>query len=216
MLDVPECEWEQMLSKGWRRFGAAYFRPKCRSCFECVSLRIDVKNFKPTRSQSRALRHISKLRLEIGPPLIDKDRLELYQEWHDLQGQKRDWELDSISADRYFYDFAFPHECAREFAYYDDSSSSERPIIVAIVDETKNALSAVYTFYDPKYAKISPGTGSILRQIEVAQASDKQYVYLGYRVLGCASSQYKGRFRPHQLLDGRPTENEESQWNNIV
>ncbi|MEE2903141.1 MAG: arginyltransferase [Myxococcota bacterium] len=216
MLDVPATEWESMLSKGWRRFGAAYFRPKCPACSECVSLRIPVKNFKPSRNQSRALRNISKFRLEIGPPLIDQERLQLYQEWHDLQGQKRDWELDSISADRYFYDFAFPHECAREFAYYDDSSSSDRPVIVAIVDETENALSAVYTFYDPKYAKLSPGTGSIVRQIEIARSSQKEYVYLGYRVLNCASSEYKGRFRPHELLAGRPGEFEEPTWTTIV
>jgi leucyl-tRNA---protein transferase len=37
-------------------------------------------------------------------------------------------------------------------------------------------------------------------------------VYLGYRVLGCPSMRYKGTFRPHELLLGRPGPEEEPRW----
>ena len=89
-------------------------------------------------------------------------------------------------------------------------------VAVGIVDETPTALSAVYTFYDPEYRSSSLGTASILRQIEAAKRRDKQWLYLGYRVMGCKSSEYKARFRPHQVLRGYPSFSEVPEWSTPV
>ena len=148
----------------------------------------------------------------VGPPRIDSERLELYQRWHDSQGDKREWEKNPMTGERYFHEFAFPHECVREFAYYDDEGEVATLVAIAIVDETPNALSAVYTYFNPDYAGLSPGTGSILRQIDVARQLNKEWLYLGYRVLGCPSSVYKQKFYPHEILQGRPAEEGDSSW----
>ena len=54
MTNVTPDELEWMLTRGWRRFGHLYFRPACPACSECVSLRIPVATFAPTKSQRRA------------------------------------------------------------------------------------------------------------------------------------------------------------------
>lgn len=208
MLEVDPEELDHLLERGWRRFGPAYFRPGCPSCEECVPLRIPVARFRPSRTQRRVLKSTSEVRLVVRPPLVDQERLDLYHRWHVMQGGRRGWSDDSIDAEEYYHQFAFPHPCVREFAYY----HGRRLIAVAIVDETPRALSAVYTYHDPDYRKYSLGTASILYQIEAAKRRGKPWVYLGYRVLGCRSSEYKAKFQPHELLVGWPDLHERPDW----
>lgn len=208
MVDVDAAQWELLLERGWRRFGVAYFRPKCHACSECVPLRVVVDEFSASRNQRRIASKGASIRLEIGTPRIDDERLELYQAWHDMQSDARGWGGDVMTAERYFHEFAFPHPSVREFAYYD----ADRLIAVGIVDETPSALSAVYTYHHPEYRSHSLGTLSILRQVEVARRAKKTWLYLGYRVLGCVSSQYKARFRPHEVLKGWPGGDEPATW----
>ncbi|MGH7440846.1 MAG: arginyltransferase, partial [Polyangiaceae bacterium] len=56
MLDVTPAEMQTLLEHGWRRFGPMYFRPACAQCSECVSLRVVVGGFAPSKSQRRAAR----------------------------------------------------------------------------------------------------------------------------------------------------------------
>lgn len=208
MLDVSRDELDYLLARGWRRFGPAYFRPGCAGCSECVPLRIPVATFEPTKSQRRVWKKCKHFRLEVGRPVVDEARLELYHAWHRLQGTRRGWPDDRIDAAEYYHQFAFPHPCVREFAYYD----GDHLVGIGIVDETPTALSAVYTFYDPAYSNVSPGTASVLFQLERARLLGKTHVYLGYRVLGCKSSQYKAKFGPHELLHGWPELDEQPDW----
>jgi arginine-tRNA-protein transferase len=208
MLDIEPRELDHLLERGWRRFGLAYFRPHCGPCSECVPLRIPVATFKASRNQRRWFNKSKSLKMVVGPPKIDDERLELYERWHAMQGSARGWQHDPITAEDYYHQFAFPHPCVRELAYFD----GDQLVAVSIVDETPKAFSAVYTYHHPDYRKLSLGTASILWQIELAGRSQKRWVYLGYRVLGCLSSEYKARFRPHELLIGWPALNETPEW----
>ncbi|MCB9646667.1 MAG: arginyltransferase [Deltaproteobacteria bacterium] len=213
MLDVSPEELEHLLARGWRRFGPAYFRPGCARCSECVPLRVPVQDFVPSRSQRRVARRTEGLRMVVGRPQVDAARLELYHRWHASQGAARGWPEDRIDVEEYYHQFAFPHPSVREAAYYDDAApGGPRLVGVAIMDETPESLSAVYTYHDPDYHRDSLGTASVLRQIDEARRRGKRWVYLGYRVMGCASSRYKARFRPHELLDGWPELNEAPRW----
>ncbi len=208
MVDVEPQALDFLLERGWRRFGLAYFRPRCGPCSECVPLRIPVETFQPSRNQKRTATRSSALRLELGTPSITGDRLELYDKWHAMQGTARGWSGDAITEEDYYQQFAFPHPSVRELAFYD----GDRLVAVSIVDETPNALSAVYTYHHPEYHKLSLGTASILRQLALAKKMKKRWVYLGYRVRGCMSSEYKARFRPHELLVGWPGMQEKPAW----
>jgi arginine-tRNA-protein transferase len=136
-----------------------------------------------------------------------------------MQGSARGWSAEHITEDDYYHQFAFPHASARELAFYDDSppdGASPKLVCVSIVDETPNALSAVYTYHHPDYRKRSLGTASILFQVERAKSTGKRFVYLGYRVLGCKSSEYKARFRPHELLEGWPGLDTDPTWKTVL
>jgi arginine-tRNA-protein transferase len=211
MLDVTPAEMDALLERGWRRFGPIYFRPACAACDECVSLRVAAEAFRPSKSQRRAARACGRLRRVVGAPVVDGARLELYARWHAGREAARGWEPNAQSRDRYKLEFAFPHPCAREAAFYDDDAGG-RLVGVGLFDETPRALSAAFFFYDPDYARRSPGTANVLGLVADARASGRPYVYLGYRVAGCASLRYKAAFRPHELLAGRPEMDEEPTW----
>ncbi len=203
MLDVTADEMDSMLERGWRRFGPIYFRPACASCTECVSLRVVVDRFEPSKSQRRAARACSRLRRVVGPPQVDGERLALYSKWHEGREETRGWQPNGQTAERYSLEFAFPHPCAREAAFYDDDSGG-RLVGIGLFDATPRALSAAFFFHDPAYARLSLGSANILALIEDARGSGRTHVYLGYRVEGCTSLRYKAAFRPHELLRERP------------
>ena len=110
---------------------------------------------------------------------------------------------DAGALDRrhYFLQLGFPHPAAREIAYYDDADGG-RLIGVALCDETRNAWSAIYFFFDPAYARLSLGVANIVLQVEIARSRGIPHVYLGYNVTACPSLRYKGAFHPQQMLLG--------------
>jgi len=211
MLDVSPAELDALLERGWRRFGPMYFRPACAACSECVSLRVVVDRFAPSKSQRRAARACKGLRREVGRPRVDDARLDLYARWHAGREEERGWEPNPQTRDRYALEFAFPHPCAREAAFYDDEAGGKL-VGVGLFDETPGALSAAFFFHDPQYARLSLGTANVVSLVQDAQASGHPYLYLGYRVAGCASLQYKAGFRPHEALLGRPAMTDRPTW----
>ncbi|MBX2810155.1 MAG: arginyltransferase [Myxococcales bacterium] len=219
LLDVSGDELDVLLELGWRRFGPAYFRPACSACSECVPLRIPVDRFRMSKQQRRVWNKVQD-RLEVveQSPQIDEQRLQLYRRWHVAQGQKRDWPSDNMDRTDYYHQFAFPHPCGRELSYWDHSPASgpsPRLVGIAITDVTPSALSAVYTYYDPEYAKLSLGTASVLFQLQRARDTGRDWLYLGYRVSGCPSSEYKHRFQPHQLLTYSAA-SAQTQWEDVA
>jgi arginyl-tRNA--protein-N-Asp/Glu arginylyltransferase len=209
MLDVSPEEMDGLLERGWRRFGPVYFRPACASCSKCVSLRVVVAAFAPNKSQRRAARSTARLRRAVGTPRVDDERLALYAKWHQSRESARGWEPNAQTRQRYSLEFAFPHPTSREAAFYDDDAGGLL-VGVGLYDETPRALSAAFFFYDPEYARLSLGAANVLSLIDDARASRRAYVYLGYRVEGCASLEYKGNFRPHERLRGWPELDEEA------
>ena len=199
MLDVTGAELDSLLERGWRRFGPIYFRPSCERCSECVSLRVVAASFAPSKSQRRAARAAARFRRVVGPPCVDDARLDLYARWHAGREVARGWEANPQTRDRYGLEFAFPHPCAREAAFYDDEAGG-RLVGIGLFDATPNALSAAFFYYDPAYAQHSLGTANVLSLLADARSQERPYVYLGYRVRGCRSLQYKSSFRPHELL----------------
>jgi arginine-tRNA-protein transferase len=211
MLEVNGDEMDLLLERAWRRFGPIYFRPACTGCAECVSLRVLADRFVPTKSQRRAARASAGLRRVVGKPRVDADRIALYERWHAEREEARGWEPNEQTPERYKLEFGFAHPCAREAAFYDDAAGG-RLVGVGLFDQTPRALSAAFFFYDPQYARMSLGTANVLALVDEARRTQRQYVYLGYRVAGCASLRYKGAFRPHELLTGLPALDEPPTW----
>jgi arginyl-tRNA--protein-N-Asp/Glu arginylyltransferase len=208
MAELDPSELEQLLERGWRRFGPVVFRPACRGCQECVSLRLPVADFRPSRSQRRARNRCRHLTVEMGPPGVDQERLDLHARWHAAREETRGWEGSPLDAVDYAWQFGIGDPCAREVAYRQDG----KLVGLGICDETDVAYSAVYFFHDPAYARLSLGVNHLVTLMERARQDRKAHVYLGYRVLGCPSMRYKAGFRPHDLLVGRPGIGQSAEW----
>jgi arginyl-tRNA--protein-N-Asp/Glu arginylyltransferase len=216
LLDVTPSELEAMLSRGWRRFGPSYFRPRCAACNECVGIRIPVAAWSPSRSQRRVAQRNADLLVEMREPVIDRERLDLYARWHEGRERARGWEPSALDPDSYEMQFAFPHPSATELSYrLRDASGRLRLIALGLCDRTPNALSAVYCFYDPAQAPRSLGVFNVLTHLAIARSLGLSHVYLGYRVAPCRSMAYKARFRPHELLEDRPGDEQPPAWRRV-
>jgi leucyl-tRNA---protein transferase len=208
LTEVTPEEHEQMIVRGWRRFGMQYFRPRCASCTECVSLRVPLATFHPTKSQRRAWRKCGHLQVAIGVPQADEERVALFQAWHAMRERTRAWKPATMDLREYDLTFCPPNACAREMAYFDGG----RLVAIGLVDVTPNALSSIYFFYHPDIAASSLGVASVLFEGEWARRAGCTHLYLGYRVKACPSTAYKSQYGPHELLQGRPEMDEEPVW----
>ncbi|WMC11453.1 arginyltransferase [Oceanimonas pelagia] len=188
--------YEQLLSAGFRRSGADIYRPRCQACQACESLRIAVHDFTPGRSQKRILRKNRDVRLVLS----EQDKPEyftLYQ--HYIHRRHRDGTMYPASRQQYEGFLLCPWLPPLFMEFH----QGDRLIGVAVTDLLSEALSAMYTFYDPDEEHRSLGTFAILSQIDLARRLNKHWLYLGYQVDGCRKMNYKQHFRPHQrLIDG--------------
>jgi arginine-tRNA-protein transferase len=97
-----------------------------------------------------------------------------------------------------------------------DPADGDRLVGLGIFDETPKSMSAVYFFWDPERAPPSLGVANVVTLVAEAREKALPHVYLGYRVLGCASLVYKARYLPHELLVGRPAFGEAPEWRRQV
>jgi arginine-tRNA-protein transferase len=79
-------------------------------------------------------------------------------------------------------------------------------VAVSIVDCGAESFSAVYTYFDPKFGKLSLGSYAILKLLQLARQTERRYVYLGMYVAENRHLRYKARFTPQErLVNGRWT-----------
>jgi arginyl-tRNA--protein-N-Asp/Glu arginylyltransferase len=201
--EVTPAEYMERMKAGWRRFGFALFRPVCEACQECRSLRVDVTDFKPDRSQRRAAAANEDVRIEIGTPAVTDAKLRLYDRFHRFQAGHKGWpghrREDPATYEETFVQHPFPTE---EWCYF----VGDKLVGVGYVDVLPGGLSAIYFFYDPDERDRSLGTFNVLKVIEAAKRRGEPHAYLGYYIEGCRSSVYKGRFKPNEVLS------EDGEW----
>src|SRR2546428_12231404 len=88
LVDVTAAQHDALLSRGWRRFGCAWFRPVCPACTACRSLRIPLATFMPSRSQRRTLRGNATIEGIVQTPTITRAHLQLYNAYHADMAQR--------------------------------------------------------------------------------------------------------------------------------
>lgn len=198
VADLSREEYQERLLRGWRRFGAMLFRPRCPACRACQSLRVDVARFRPNRSQRRAWRdNAGDVEVRAGRPAVTPAKLRLYDLFHRHQAEHKGWPLhpakDAAGYRQSFVDNPFP---TQEWCYY----LGGRLIAVGYVDDLPRGLSAIYFYYDPQHRRRSLGTFNVLLLLEESRRRGLPYLYLGYHVAGSASLAYKANFAPNQVL----------------
>ena len=188
-------EFAERLAVGDRRQGLVLYRPSCPDCQACEAIRIELDQYRLSKSQRRVLKKGNQaLRVELGPPTLSDRRVELYN----LHKHHRNLVGDGDPIDRAGYQAFLVDSCTESFElrYYCD----DLLIGLAVVDRAEDSLSAVYTYFDPAFDRYSIGTYSILKQLEMCKRWGLRYLYLGLYVHGSSTMNYKTRFLPHQRL----------------
>jgi arginine-tRNA-protein transferase len=200
---------QQLIERGWRRFGHAFFRPVCEGCTKCESIKIDALTYKFSKSERRTIRKNEDIHVVIRKPKFTQDHFDLYNKYHYHMQEKKGWDFKESSVQHYIMSFVQGSErFGYEICYYHEG----KLIGVDLIDMLKDGISSIYFFYDPDYSKRSLGRYSIYQQIALAKQNHLRWIYLGYYVEENNSLNYKINYTPHQFLDGRPTLEEKAQW----
>ena len=189
-------EYEERMNRGWRKFGRLLFHPICSGCCECRIIRVPVDQFRPDRSQRRALRRNEDLTVKVDRPIVDQERLALWDRYHFARRQSKGWPFEPVSAEHYDFTYVQNPTPSLEVAAFDGKDL----VAAALLDVTPNAISGIYHYHDPSRMDRSLGKFIMLRCFDVAKALGKRYFYLGYYVSGCAAMAYKASFLPCEIL----------------
>ena len=209
---IDECTSEQchnLIERGWRRFGNMFFRPICKNCTACESVKIDVANYSFSKSARRVIRKNRHFRTLLQHPTITQAHLDLFKKYHDHMENKREWDHQTINVNNYYMSFVHGYNTfGYEVLYFD----KEKLIAVDLIDILPEGISSIYFYYDPDYATYSLGRYSLYRQILYAQQEKLPWIYLGYYVEECQSLAYKKNFSPYLMLEARPGEEKKPVW----
>lgn len=189
---------DSLSKQGFRRSQNVLYRPTCADCSACLSARIDVRTFAPTKSQKRVMRRNNGLDRRATSPWATEAQYDLFRIYLDSR------HADGGMADMDVFEFAAMIEETPirsrvvEYTGVEDGNL----IAVSLTDVLSDGLSMVYSFFDPEYARNSLGTYLILDHIRIAQEADLPYVYLGYWVPGSQKMGYKSNFASLEVYAG--------------
>lgn len=186
--------YSRLAELGFRRSGDHVYRPHCRGCVACRSLRIPAERFEPNRAQRRIWARNQDLRTQVTDAVFQDEHFELFARY--IAVRHAGGGMDPTSPDHY-WSFVASRWCPTWLCEF---RHDQELLAVAVVDRLNNGLSAVYTFFDPLQAARGLGTYAILWQIAEAQRRGLQWVYLGYWVERCSKMVYKSQFKPHEVF----------------
>lgn len=198
MRRLTREELDARLAAGDRRSGPFLYNQECPECRACEALRVDVAAFEPSRSQRRAQRTgDAAFDVEVGDIAVDDERVAMFAAHEEGRMlRRREGPLDITGYVRFLV-----QTCAEGFEIR--YRHRGQLVAVAVVDRGAQSFSAVYTFWKPEFAHLSPGTYSILTQLRLAREEGLSWLYLGLAIADNPSMAYKLSFMPHERrVDG--------------
>ncbi|MGC3873984.1 arginyltransferase [Halomonas sp. GXIMD04776] len=184
---------------GFRRSGRHLYRPHCEGCSACISVRIPVDDFVPSRTQRKLMRRNADLEILERPAVFDAEHYALYARY--IRARHADGDMYPPSHEQYRTFLTLEHPYARLLEF----RLEEKLLAVTAIDLLSHGLSAIYTFFDPSvvHERRSLGTFAVLSQVKLAQARGLPHVYLGYWIREAPKMNYKRAFKPLEFLNGR-------------
>jgi len=193
---------DALSAKGFRRSQSVIYRPACVGCAACMSIRIPVDVFRPSRSQRRTLTRNGDLSRRLCEAWATETQFDLFRRYLDNR------HANGGMADMDAFDYASMvdetpvNSSVVEYALPDPDSGERRLMAACLTDILGDGLSMVYSFFEPGHSQRGLGSYMILDHIALAVEMGLSFVYLGYWVDGSAKMRYKTAFRPFELCDG--------------
>lgn len=199
-------EMNDLLTQGgFRRSQNIAYRPACEGCRACVSVRVLVDEFEPSRSLRRVQSENRDIVSTVFPAQPSTEQFSLFRTYLDHRHQQGG--MSDMSALDYAIMVEDTHVQTRLIEYRLRSPGdglSLQPkgelVAVALSDLMSDGLSMVYSFFNPALVKRSLGTMMVLDHVKRAKALGLPHVYLGYWVKGSHKMDYKTRFQPQEHL----------------
>jgi len=178
------------LSKqGFRRSQNVLYRPSCADCSACMSARIKIADFTPSRGQKRVLKRNARLTRRATSPWATEEQYDLFRDY--LGGRHATGGM----ADMDMFEFAaMVEETPIRTRLIEYKEPDDALAAVCLTDVLDDGVSMVYSFFNPAFARDSLGTHIILDHIAIARSLGLPYVYLGYWVPGSPKMGYKANF----------------------
>jgi len=192
--NIDTLTYSELIRFGFRRSGTHVYRPRCPMCDACIPIRIPVERFKMSRSQRRNWKANADLQVTAVAAEFKLEHFELYQRY--MHARHAGGGMDTDEQNKYIEFLINPYIDAIFYEFRDQG----KLIAVAIVDKLDDALSAVYTYFDPDYSSRGLGVFAVLWQITQAQQMLKRHVYLGYWITNCQKMDYKDKYRPYEIF----------------
>ena len=201
---APELN-DLLTQGGFRRSQNIAYRPACESCRACVSVRILIDQFKPSKTMRRIAARNADLIGAVHDAEPSTEQYSLFRTY--LDARHRRGGMSDMTVLDYAMMVEDTHVDTKMIEYRrrgPDSFITGRGegelVAAALTDRMADGLSMVYSFYNPELEDRSLGTFMILDHIARARAAGLQHVYLGYWVNGSRKMAYKVRFRPQEHL----------------
>jgi len=186
---------EALTHSGFRRSQSIAYRPACDGCSACVSVRIRVADFAPSKSQKRITRRAQDLsRAEVAAEAT-REQFALLRTYLDARHP------GGGMSDMGLFDYvAMVEETPVDTHIVEYRKPDGALVACALTDRLKDGLSMVYSFFHSGEDGRSLGSYMILDHVRAAATLKLPYVYLGYWVRGSEKMDYKTRFSPLEAL----------------
>ncbi|MBU2531672.1 MAG: arginyltransferase [Alphaproteobacteria bacterium] len=212
--DKPPALVDNLLKGGFRRSQNIAYTPYCEGCQACVSVRVLVDEFKPSKNMKRAAAANRDLEASRQPARPSSEQYSLFRDYIDVRhgdgGMADMTVLDyaQMIEDSVVNTFVTEYRPRRPLApeqsdgnHLSGHAPSLGPLMgVALCDRLSDGISMVYSFYDVNQTARSLGSYIILDHIDYARSLGLPYVYLGYWINGSRKMRYKTRFQPQERL----------------
>lgn len=181
---------------GFRRSQNVAYRPACPGCGACVSMRVPIDAFAPSRGQRRVARRNADLTRSIVEAVATDEQHDLFRRY--LDARHADGGMGEMTS----LDFSAMIERSPVTTRVVELRAGRGGELVGacLTDVTADGLSMVYSFYDPAEKARSLGAFMILDHVEIAREAGLPHVYLGYWVPGSRKMAYKEGFRPFEVF----------------
>ena len=194
--------YEELSINGFRRVENWMYRPVCDNCSACKSYRVDIEKFQTTKSLKRVSRNFKNFSYKLAKNISNKEHFELFKKY----------QLDRHSSG------SMSNMDEDEFTLMIETSPIRTSLLefrdqfknlvgVVLIDIDGKSLSAVYSFFDPKFNKFGLGNYMILQCLSYGKVKKYKYLYLGYYIEELSNMSYKSRFKPGQILNNNEWEN---------
>ena len=196
-LAIPNAGalYERLSRAGFRRSHSLAYRPACPGCSACVPVRVRIADFDWSRGFRRLMARNAGLGIEDTVAHASMEQFRLFGRY------QRNRHAGGEMATMGYRDYrAMVEDSPLNTRVIEFRDADDTLIGVMLADRQEDALSAVYSHYDPGLDRLSLGTYMVLWLVREAERRGLSYVYLGYWIEQSAKMAYKTRFRPLEGL----------------